>query len=136
MPWPQPIPTTTGALTQALQGMRGNLWNARYQFGVTDPDSGVFSPTNLTGCGLRMQIRDAARNLVLDLSTERTTLAVEPGSLGWIAFAVPSAATLALVPGFYDYDLMVIWSDGEPDTHLGPDRFEVLENITNPNEAP
>lgn len=61
---------------------------------------------DLTGCTAFMEVRDTQRNLILHLGTDNGYL-VLGAAAGTITPAVPSAATVSLPGGTYNYDLFV-----------------------------
>ena len=80
-------------IKQGATFRRGFTWKNRLK-----------KPVDLTGCGARMQIRNAAGTLLADLSTDTDGI-VLGGALGTIDLHIPDEATELMdmsMPGLYD----------------------------------
>lgn len=67
------------------------------------------TPTDLTGCTVKMQVREtpASSTVILEISTANGYAVIDPLN-GKISITVPSSVTATLPPGLYVYDLDLI----------------------------
>lgn len=71
-------------------------------------DALIWPGVDLTGMTLKLQLRDPAnpQNVVLELSTDNTFLAVTDPAAGHWAFDLPVAAAKDVPPAAYVYDVI------------------------------
>ena len=73
------------------------------------------TPVDLTGCALRMQIRESAKSpiVILSLTTENGLLSIVPGDQGFIKITVSAELSRTLDFKTAVYDLEINFSGGK-----------------------
>lgn len=108
---------------------RGETFARRLTRRLRNPDGTPGAPIDLTGYAGRMQVRDRPGGTVLlDLSTGNGGMTLG-GAAGTIDLLASAAATAALTPGDYVYDLRLTSGSGVA-TYALAGSFEVIASVT------
>lgn len=115
--------------------------SAFYRYGIEAANNADFrrafqiadaagTPKNLTGCALKMQVRDKLGSLILEASTAGGTITITSAAEGKFSIAVPAATMAAVSAGTYRHDMLWTKADGSV-YRLWLGTFAVLEGVTN-----
>ena len=102
---------------------------ATLQRSITWSDS-ARNPYNLTGYTARMQVRStvSSSTIIIELTTENGRISLGTGEWN-VNLTIASAATAALTPGLYVYDLEIVSGSGVV-TRLIEGNFKVKAEVT------
>lgn len=105
-----------------VQLVAGDTWTRSWALA---DDAG--QPLDLTGCTVRLHVRDTAQNLVIEADTTNGQLVVTP-LIGLITMTVPAVNT-GITAGGYRYAIEVTFSDGTVRT-IERNTLVILDDLT------
>ena len=101
---------------------------AIFEINMTSKEDDQVTPIPNTGSTSKMQVRDAAGALVIELNTSNGRI-VLGGKNGKIKLTISGDDTSALVPGSYSYDLKLTSGANQP-VRLLQGKFIVSAEVT------